>query len=275
LETGRVEARESRREVGGVEIACRETGQGPAVLLIHETATGAAVWQPLADALAEEARAIAYDRRGWGESGAPHPYERTTVEEQAEDAVGLLESFGEHRVAVCGAGLGAVIALDLILRRPGMVSAALLIEPPLLAFLSEATEGVSADSEAISEQVRERGPAAGLDLYLGGRLPFLGAGAERIPATAVASSADRPLTLFAEIGAVPGWPIRRREMRAVAVPTRIVTGTSTPPLLRRCAEELAGRLGASEALEVECGEGLPHSETGAGALGAEVSRLCR
>ena len=271
METGRVEG-DGRRALGGVEFAFSETGQGPPVLLIHETAAAAAIWDELVAGLAGKARTIAYDRRGWGGSSAPEGYARTTVSEQAEDAARLLDSFGAGRAAVCGAGLGAVVALDLMLRHPETLSAALLIEPPLLAFLTEATEGLSADREEISEAVRTGGAPAGLDLYLGGALPFIGAGAERIPAEVAAVARTRPLTLFAEIGAVPAWSIRPRDLAAVRIPSRLVTGTSTPTVLRRCAGELAERLGSCEPLEVECGGDLPHVGA-APRLGEELSRL--
>jgi pimeloyl-ACP methyl ester carboxylesterase len=35
-------------------------------------------------------RVIAYDRRGYGESGVPQPYTGTTVSEQAEDLAALV-----------------------------------------------------------------------------------------------------------------------------------------------------------------------------------------
>ena len=75
----------------------------------------------------------------------PTGYRRTTVEEQSEDAAALIESAAEAPAVVCGAGLGAVIALDLLLRRPELVSGAVLIEPPLLALVPAATEALSED----------------------------------------------------------------------------------------------------------------------------------
>ena len=80
-----------------------------------------------------EFRAIAYDRRGWGGSSEPDDYRRTTIEEQSEDAAALIEAIADDPAVVCGAGLGAVIALDLLLRRSELVSAAVLIEPHAVA----------------------------------------------------------------------------------------------------------------------------------------------
>jgi pimeloyl-ACP methyl ester carboxylesterase len=233
-----------------------ELGEGEAVLFLHESATTGEVWRPLAEQLSGGMRAISYDRRGWGASPAPAAYTRTTVEEQAEDAAVVLEECGVSRAVLCGAGLGAVAVLDLLLRRPGLVAAAVLIEPPLLAFLPDATEGLSADRAEIEAAVERGGPQAALDLYLEGGLPFLGPGAARIPEPIALAARERPLSLFAELAAVPGWALRTPELLEAAVPSVIVLGASTPSPLRRAGEELAARLGGSRLLRVG-GDGLP------------------
>jgi pimeloyl-ACP methyl ester carboxylesterase len=79
-------------EARGVELAWRERGEGRPILFLHETASTGDVWDAVANALRDRARSIAYDRRGWGASTAPDEYRRTTIEEQSEDAVVLLES---------------------------------------------------------------------------------------------------------------------------------------------------------------------------------------
>src|SRR3954471_1544617 len=96
-------------EARGVELAWRERGEGDPVLLVHETAADASVWDPVARSLAIRSRAISYDRRGWGESSAPLDYRRTTVEEQSEDAAALLETVGAAPAVVTGAGVGAMV----------------------------------------------------------------------------------------------------------------------------------------------------------------------
>ena len=79
-------------EGAGVALNVVERGSGPAVLLVHGIASDAQALGPVAEALAPQARVIAYDRRGYGDSGAPEPYHGTTVEEQAEDAAALLRT---------------------------------------------------------------------------------------------------------------------------------------------------------------------------------------
>ena len=125
---------------------------------------------------------------------------------------------------------------------------ALLIEPPLLAFLPQATEGLSADRGAIEEAVRDGGLGAAADLYLSGGLPCLGPGADRIPAAIAEAAAARPLSLFAELAAVPGWTINTAALLAAEVPSRVVLGATSPPLLRAAADELVARLGGAQLL---------------------------
>src|SRR5262249_15031572 len=156
-------------------------------------------------AIGEKARAIGYDRRGWGESSAPDGYRRTTVEEQSEDAAALIETLSLGEVLVCGAGLGAVIALDLLLRRPELILGAVLIEPPLLQLLPAATESLSADRRA-PEAAAGEGREAIVQLYLSGALGALAAGAARLPEGLTRPARERPISLIAELGAVPAWP---------------------------------------------------------------------
>lgn len=258
-------------EAGGIEIACRDAGgDGTPILCLHETAASAAVWEPYAREAPAASRIIAYDRRGWGGSGAPEGYRATTVAEHAQDAIEVLAELGIDEAVVCGAGFGAVIGMELMLRAEPPVTGAVLIEPPLLSLLPEATEGLSTDLEAITEALESGGRTAAAELYLSGRLSYAGAGADRIPEAAAATAAKHSLSLFAELAAVSAWPLRAREMLAMSIPSRVVVGASTPPVLRHVAEALGALLGGSQTLRLG-GEGLPHITAAAGLAAAAGS----
>ena len=138
-----------------------ERGSGTPVLLIHGLASDAEAMAPVAEALAAEARVIAYDRRGYGASGAPEPYRGTTVEEQAQDAAALLAALDPGPAVVCGDGFGALIALDLAKRHRALLRAAVLSNAPLFMFVPEATERLAAQHAELDAAVREGGPAGG------------------------------------------------------------------------------------------------------------------
>jgi pimeloyl-ACP methyl ester carboxylesterase len=254
--------------IRGVELSWSERGEGAPVLLVHETATSSRVWDRVAESIAESGRAIAYDRRGWGGSTTPDDYRRTTVEEQSEDAAVLLESLGASPAVVCGAGLGAVIAIDLLLRRPELVTGAVLIEPPVLALLPEATAALSDDRVALREAFSERGAHGAVNAYLSGRLAALSAEVDAVPSALTGDTHDRPQVLFAELGAATGWTMPLVRLAGAEVPSRIVTTSETPPLLREAAGALAGRLGNTESVSVQTGLGPPHL-----ARPAEVAEL--
>ncbi len=254
--------------VRGVELSWSESGAGDPVLLVHETATSSRVWDRVAEAIAGSGRAIAYDRRGWGGSTAPEGYRRTTVEEQSEDAAILLEQLDAAPAVLCGAGLGAVIALDLLLRRPELARGAVLIEPPVLALVPRATEALSEDRETLRDAFAERQAHGAVNAYLSGRLQVLSAEVDAVPSALTGDTHERPGILFAELGAAAGWSMPLVRFAGATVPSRIVTTSETAPLLREAAEALAGRLGAAEPVTVPSGLGPPHL-----ARPAEVAEL--
>jgi pimeloyl-ACP methyl ester carboxylesterase len=222
-------------EGAGVALNVVERGDGAPVLLIHGLAADAEAMAPVAQALADEARVIAYDRRGYGASGAPEPYLGTTIEEQAQDAAALLGALDAGPAAVCGDGFGALVALDLVKRHRPLVRAAVLANPPLFMFVPEATERLGAQHAELEAAVRERGPQAGVEVWLGGRAPA--------PALERARAAHR--AFFADYAGLASWPVTRREMRALAVPAVVLTGPGSPPHVVAAADALAGLLPAA------------------------------
>ncbi|HEX5893348.1 MAG TPA: alpha/beta hydrolase [Solirubrobacterales bacterium] len=245
-------------EARGVEIAWQASGEGRPVLLIHETAVTAAIWKPLAEAVSEGARAIAYDRRGWGSSTAPDGYQRTTIEEQSEDAASLLESATTEPSVLCGAGVGAVIALDLLLRRPELVTGAVLIEPPLLGLLPAATQVLSDDRVRLHEALASGGAEEAVRLYLSGALEALGPGIGRLDDAATSNARERPAVLFAELGATAAWSTPFSRLTDASRRSLIVTAPSTPLLVRDAAAALEQRLAGSAVRDVDSGVEAPY-----------------
>ena len=92
---------------GPVDLAVFERGDGAPALFIHGIASDHTIWDETVAALGDGVRAVSYDRRGYGASNAPEPYEGTSVEEQAEDAAAVLEALGAAPATVCGHSLGA------------------------------------------------------------------------------------------------------------------------------------------------------------------------
>ncbi len=225
----------SRVEGAGVELTYRERGAGPPVLLVHGMAADAAGWESALDALAGEARVIAFDRRGYGGSGAPEPYERTTVNEQAEDAAALLRELDAAPAVLWAEDFGALVALDLLGRHASLVRGAVLVAPPLFALRPEATEPLAEERLALEDALREHGPEAAVERWLAGRLP-----AASPAQLARARAAHR--AFFADYGGLASWPVTRRELGAIAAPVAVLAGEAPAPHVRATAAALAGLL---------------------------------
>jgi len=140
-----------------------------------------------------------------------------------------------------------VVALELALADPGLVDRAFMIEPPVLGALSAATEGMSADVEAIRAAAEAGGEEAAYELYLAGGLPTLGAGAERF-----AAEADRgpyaARAFLVELPAVPAWPLDPVRLAGLEAEVAVVTLPSTPALLASAAETVVERVPGATAV---------------------------
>ena len=102
----------------GVGIDYEEAGEGPAVLLLHGFASSARVnWvRPgiVAALAAAGRRAVAYDARGHGSSGAPHDVAAYSGHAMVADARGLADHLGLEAFAVVGYSMGAQVAAWLV-----------------------------------------------------------------------------------------------------------------------------------------------------------------
>jgi pimeloyl-ACP methyl ester carboxylesterase len=219
-------------EGAGVPLAVQDHGQAdaPVVLLVHGMAADAQTWVPAAAQLAAGGlRAITYDRRGYGGSGAPEPYVGTTVAEQTADAVAVLDALGVREAVVAGDGFGALVALDLALRFPRRVTALVCADPPLFAFVPDAAQALARERAQLEDALRAGGPAAAVASWLAGR----------VDAVAVARAQGSPLGFFADYAGQASLVVTRRELRGVGTPTVVATGAGSPPDVVAAADALA------------------------------------
>ncbi len=220
-------------EGAGVALRYEERGSGSPVLVVHGMGSDAAAWEDvLGDLAAAGARAIAYDRRGYGASGAPEPYAATTVQEQSQDAAALLDALGAAPALLLGEGFGALVVLELLVRLPGLARAAVLADPPLHAFAPQATMALAVERELLEQALREGGPGAAVRAWLG----------ERADAARAERAAAAHLGFFADYAGQSSWSPSRRELRAVGVPVAVVTGPRTAAHVVAAADAAAGLL---------------------------------
>ena len=100
-----------------------EQGEGQPILLIPPSGSTASTWGALPGDLAEAGRVIAYDRRGYTRSGGEVVQ---SAAEHARDAAAILEALAARPTVLVGTSAGAIIALDLAVRRPDLVRAVVI-----------------------------------------------------------------------------------------------------------------------------------------------------
>ncbi|VFT04455.1 hydrolase [Pseudomonas aeruginosa] len=93
----------------GAQLAIRECGQGPVVVLLHGIGSGSASWLHCAQRLAAGNRVIAWDAPGYGLS-TPLPPARPKACDYAARLELLLDALGVESCLLVGHSLGALMA---------------------------------------------------------------------------------------------------------------------------------------------------------------------
>lgn len=134
---------------GTSDVWWESTGDGPAVLLINGLSSPSSVWFRLVPMLSPTHRVITFDNLGTGRTGTPSgPW---TIRDMAEAGAAVLEAAGETSSAVLGISLGGMIAEELTLNHPDLVSRLILVsthagfhhlegDPVVLAALADSAE---------------------------------------------------------------------------------------------------------------------------------------
>ena len=97
-----------------------EDEDAPVLILINSLGTDFRIWLPLLDELAEEWSILLYDKRGHGLSDVGRL--PCSIEDHADDLIGLARHLGIKRAVICGLSVGGLIAQSVYLKKPDLVS---------------------------------------------------------------------------------------------------------------------------------------------------------
>ncbi len=99
-------------------------GSGPVVIMLHEGVADRRSWRAVAEAICDRAVAVAYDRRGYGET-PPSTEEFSHV----DDLLAVMDAVSPLPVWLAGTSAGGGIALDAAIGAPERVAGLLLLAP--------------------------------------------------------------------------------------------------------------------------------------------------
>lgn len=216
-----------RVEADGIRIGYDDVGEGEPLVLLHGFPLERRLFAPQLRALAGQARCIAPDLRGFGESTLAPP---VSMDRYADDVAALLDALGIARAVVGGVSMGAYVAFALWRRHPGRVRALLLAGTRANAD-DEAARARRQETMALA---RSRGSGAVADQMLPGLLGVT-TRAERpeIVRAVHAMAAAAPVEgVVAALGAMMTRPDSTATLATIEVPVLIVVGaedTIAPP----------------------------------------------
>lgn len=230
---------------GGLRVTVREQledgpGEGRLVVLVHGAMDRATSFIRLTAKL-RDWTVVAYDRRGYGSSSHLGPPEDFDV--QVADLVEVLA--GRTAVAF-GHSLGGDVVLATISRHPGLISSALVWEPPQpwLPFWPAESASRGGGSHLTPEERAEWF----MRRMVGDRIW------ERLPSATRAQRRAEGRTLEAEMRSLGGG--RLFEPTRVTVPVTVGRGGASRVHQRRASRELAASLPAGDLAEIaEAGHG--------------------
>jgi pimeloyl-ACP methyl ester carboxylesterase len=221
---------------GGLRFHHVERGTGTPLVFLHGVLGDWRTWAPQWADFVPHFRCISYSRRYSVPNGnrQPSPHHSALVE--AEDLEALLQQWHAAPAVLVGASYGAYTALALACRRPEMVRALVLVEPPVMPLADRSAQG-RAVRAAFDRQIRLPAREAflrGDDEHAVWLLTEGIVGPRtmtQLPPGAMARRLEnaeslRQLTLSSD--EFPPLPLERLRMHAP--PTLLLSGQDTPPI---------------------------------------------
>jgi pimeloyl-ACP methyl ester carboxylesterase len=236
---------ETVRSADGTTIAFERVGEGPPAILVGGALTDRAALAPLAALLAPSLTAVAYDRRGRGDSGDTPPY---AVEREVEDLAALIAAAGGS-ASLFGHSSGAALALEAAAGALPVTRLA-LYEPPFV--VDDSRPPLSSDYvERLTELAAtgRRGDAVELFMIAGAAVPpEMVAGMRASPMWPAMELLAHTLSYDGAVMAdrMRGGPLSSA-WTSITVPTLVMDGgEASPPWQHAAVEALADLLPNAE-----------------------------
>jgi pimeloyl-ACP methyl ester carboxylesterase len=146
--------------VPGARLYTEVRGSGPLLVCVVGGNGDPTVFGPLADLLAPRWTVLTYVRRGFVRSPVDGEVGPDKLGADVDDLARLIERHGGPAV-VLGSSSGAIVVLELLVRRPDLVRAAVAHEPPLFSLLED-RDAVLARLDAVLATYRRDGAQAAM-----------------------------------------------------------------------------------------------------------------
>ncbi|KOG78482.1 MULTISPECIES: alpha/beta fold hydrolase [Streptomyces] len=193
--TAATAVRTGRLEAPGAALHYEVRGRGPLLVMMPGGSADAGIYDTLAAGLADRWTVVAFDPRGYSRSTLHGPAGEQLPGTHSEDVARLIELLSPDGApaAVFGSSSSAIVALELLSRRPGLVGRVVAHEPPLVELLPDPAAG-RAVFAAVRESFLRDGVEAAMATMAAGLAPEGGAGGGRHEVATGADEESRAAT---------------------------------------------------------------------------------
>ena len=149
--------------LNNIEMGYDEGGAGVPVIFVHGFPHDRTLWTPQLQGLTVQARCLAVDLRGFGETTAAAPY---SVDQYADDLAGFMDVLHIERAVIAGLSMGGYVAFAMWRRHAHRVRGLVFSNTKAGADSDEARE----KRKSLMTVAREQGSGAVADAMITGML---------------------------------------------------------------------------------------------------------
>jgi pimeloyl-ACP methyl ester carboxylesterase len=227
--------------VNGTDLWYSDEGAGDGVLVIHGAGSDGRMWAEDLVPLARTHRVIALNRRGYLGSGPAV----TDWRVHGDDAAQLVDSLDVAPLAVVAHSAGSIVALDLAVRRPELVSSLVLLDPAYgtQRNITPKLAAIFLKVQLLRRLGRKR---QAIDTWLRFATSYQTGGSafEHMPEERRELLRGNASGVFADLASRDGSHIHKEDLASIRVPATIITADLSPSFLQKTSASLAKRLTA-------------------------------
>lgn len=245
--------------VRGAELAYVQAGKGVPVVFVHGSLSDLQTFRPQFDAFAQQFHVVAYSRRYHPPNEAPAKDSVYSAALHAEDLAALIDALGLKPAHVVASSYGAYTSLLLAIKHPASVRSLVLGEPPAFPLIWQTDVGkplfkafedgaLTPSRRAFARGDLEDGLRQFLDGVTGQKGMF-----DQIPPAGRAELLAYGPVMQRELLTDPAkyFPaVACDDLKAMSVPTLLVTGEDSARFFHVITDELARCLPKHERLSI-------------------------
>jgi len=264
--------------VGGMKLAYVVAGIGEPVVFVHGIPTDYRAWNSQIEPFSSKYQVIAYSRRLAQPNQNSMDYDKSTIETNSADLVGLIEQLGISPVHLVGHSYGGFASAFCASTNPQLIRTLTLIEPAVSTILLKNLKSKSEflglllanPSIAISAAKFQRNSLdpslkafrqgdfdAALRFNLDGIMNRHGA-FEKFPEPVRTMVKENERTVGELMAEVPVFG--REEASKISAPTLLIHGTESPAVLHAIVDRLGKAIPKSEVSTISGAAHFPHFE---------------